>query len=156
MSIKASDQETRSRSPEGVRRSGCSTRSGEFCTSVIAIPFGQAYPCDSGCCGSGRSCDTRPSETVATSPQWASQMRQKVTFWSVGITSDQFSEALRAVPGDVHVRVLDKLQRRPKQLREPPPVTHRVDERALGLPHDQSGLPEARQPPRGLQRLRDP
>ena len=52
------------------------TRSGSFWTSVIAIPFGQANPRESGCSASGRSLVTRPSSTVATMPQSGSQIRQ--------------------------------------------------------------------------------
>ena len=53
--------------------------------SVIAIPFGQAYPRESGCSRSGRSFVSRPSSTVATIPHSGSQMRQKVTLSSTAI-----------------------------------------------------------------------
>ena len=79
MSAIASSHETCSNVPSSRRRSGCVTRSGSFCTSVIAMPFGQASPCDSGWSLSGRSFVTTPSSTVATMPQAASQIRQKVT-----------------------------------------------------------------------------
>src|SRR3954454_7821386 len=137
MSVRAWSQVSRSKSPPGVLRSGCSTRSGAFCTSVIAIPFGHAYPCESGCAGSGRSRSTRPPSTVATSPQCASQMRQKVMCCSAGMRGDQFREPLRAILGHVDVGVVDELERRPEELREPAAVADRVDERALGLPYDE-------------------
>ncbi len=72
----AVSQETRSKLPSGRRRCGWSTRSGSFWTSVIAIPFGQAKPFDSGCSLSGRSFVTLPSSTVATMPHSGSQIRQ--------------------------------------------------------------------------------
>ena len=76
MSSRASGQVTRSKPPSGLRRSGCSTRSGSFWTSAIAIPFGQANPAESGCSGSGRTLVSFPSSTVATMPQSGSQIRQ--------------------------------------------------------------------------------
>ena len=62
--------------PSSRRRNGCRTRSGSFWTSLIAIPFGQAKPAESGCSGSGRTLVRRPSSTVATMPQSGSQIRQ--------------------------------------------------------------------------------
>ncbi len=62
--------------PSGRRRSGWVTRSGSFWISVIAIPFGQAKPFESGWSLSGRSFVTSPSVTVATMPQSGSQIRQ--------------------------------------------------------------------------------
>ncbi len=76
ISVSATSQETRSKPPDGVRLSGCRTRSGSFWTSVIAMPLGQANPAESGWSGSGRSFARRPSETVATIPQSGSQTRQ--------------------------------------------------------------------------------
>ena len=76
MSSRASSQPTRSKLPSAWRLSGCRTRSGSLWTSVIAIPFGQAKPFDSGCSPSGRSLVSFPSSTVATIPQSGSQMRQ--------------------------------------------------------------------------------
>jgi hypothetical protein len=76
MSSSASSHDTRSKSPEAVRRSGCVTRSSSSCTPGNAIPFGHAYPADSGWPGSGRSFTTRSPSTVATIPQFASQIRQ--------------------------------------------------------------------------------
>ena len=76
ISSSASSQPTRSNSPTAFFRSGCSTRSGSFWTSAIAIPFGQANPCESGCSASGRSFTSFPSSTVATIPHSGSQIRQ--------------------------------------------------------------------------------
>ena len=42
MSASASSHDTRSKSPDAVRRSGCVTRSASCWTSGNAIPFGQA------------------------------------------------------------------------------------------------------------------
>ncbi len=76
MSRIASSQLTWTKSPDGVRLSGCSTRSGSLCTSVNAIPFGQAKPFETGWSRSGRSFVSRPSSTVATIPQRGSQILQ--------------------------------------------------------------------------------
>ena len=76
MSSSASSQLTRSKLAVALARSGWRTRSGSFWTSVIAIPFGQAKPFESGWSASGRSFDSLPSSTVATIPQSGSQTRQ--------------------------------------------------------------------------------
>ena len=75
MSSSASSQDDLLELPVGVRRNGCSTRSGSFCTSVNAMPLGHANPRESG--WSGRAARTsRPSSTVAMSPHSGSQIRQ--------------------------------------------------------------------------------
>ncbi len=55
---------------------------------------------------------TTPSCTVATIPQCASQIRQKVIRSSAGMRRDQLGQPLRAILGHVHVRVVDELERR--------------------------------------------
>ena len=76
MSSSACSQVVRSKLPSARLRSGWVTRSGSFCTPVIAIPFGHAKPFDSGWSASGRICVSSPSVTVATSPHSGSQIRQ--------------------------------------------------------------------------------
>ena len=57
--------------------SGCSTRSGSFWTSVMAMPLGQAKPRLRRVVVVGAELERgRPSSTVATRPHDASQMRQ--------------------------------------------------------------------------------
>src|SRR4051812_20078901 len=72
-------------------------------------------------------------------------MRQKVTRSSAGMGGDQLGQALRAVPGDVDVRVVDQLERGAQELGEPAAVADWIDERSLGLPHDERPLAEAGQ-----------
>jgi hypothetical protein len=63
ISLSAVPHEIRSKLPSGVRRSGCVTRSGSFCTSAIAIPFGHAKPWEIGWAASGRMRVAFPSST---------------------------------------------------------------------------------------------